>query len=327
MPSSMTHTYFSNDVYNTLPPTCQKKVIKTSYYYLAAQGADPLMFYNFFIGPKSNYYKNLQHLIHTTNTRDYFLNLINYIHKNKLEKNKQVMSYLYGNICHYYLNLNTHPLIFYKTGLFQKGKKDTYKYNSLHALMEYTIDCYYIDKNENISPQKFPIWKHIFTYKPFSKELTDTINYVFDKTYNIKNITRHYIKSIKDMQLFFKYINYDKYGLKLKVYKLINHLTPASTPNLSVLSYANNYKKNLNYLNLSNKTWNHPTNYQEKYKSSFNELYQKAKKEASQAIIDVTTMLDNKHLNQTKLKLIFQNISYTTGKDCTLEEKFKYFEF
>ena len=58
------------------------------------------------------------------------------------------MSYLYGYICHYYLDLYTHPLIYYKSGSFKKDDKNTYKYNGVHQEIEYAIDLYFIN-NKN----------------------------------------------------------------------------------------------------------------------------------------------------------------------------------
>ena len=108
MPSTMTHTYFANDVYNKLPTNCQNKINnKLENYKLFAQGSDPFMFYHFFLGKKAKYSMEIQRKMHTTKTRDFFINTIKYIHNNNLINNQEAMPYLYGYICHYYLDLNT----------------------------------------------------------------------------------------------------------------------------------------------------------------------------------------------------------------------------
>ena len=63
--------------------------------------------------------------------------------------------------------------------------------------MEYYIDIYFIEQKEKINAKDFKIYNHIFKYSNFSKELTNTINDVIKKTYNIENISKAYIKSIK----------------------------------------------------------------------------------------------------------------------------------
>ena len=50
---------------------------------------------------------------HCSNTRDYFLLLIELIKTNKLYDNSEVMAYLYGQIDHYILDILLHPLIYY----------------------------------------------------------------------------------------------------------------------------------------------------------------------------------------------------------------------
>lgn len=327
MPSTMTHTYFSLDVYKTLPQNIKTRINNLEYLKLFSQGSDPIMFYNFFIGKKSKYYKELQYKLHTEKTQKFFINLINYINDNNLNNNEQVLSYLYGNICHYFLDSETHPFIIYKTGRFSKKKKETHKYNSLHQEMEYIIDMYFISSKESIPPHKFKIHDNIYKYNTFSKELKNCINHTIYTTYNINNFSKTLLKTSKEMKLFFRLFNYDKTGLKKKIYSTIDSLTPKSIIKLSELSFSNNYRKKLHYLNLNNKTWHHPTNKEETYNYSFLDLYEIARKKATNCIIEVTKMLDKKKLDQEKLKKIFKNLSYTTGKNCNEDLTFKYFEF
>lgn len=327
MPSSITHSYFAKDLYNKIPQKYKKYISNLDELKLFSQGSDPLMFYNFLIGKKAKYYKKIQHIMHTTKTRDFFINLINYINNNNLINNKQVLTYLYGNICHYFLDLYTHPFIFYKTGIFKKNDTSTYKYNAKHQEMEYYIDIYFIEQREKINPKKFKIHNNIFKYSPFSNTLTTTINNIIKETYNINNITPAYIKSIKNMQQFFKIFNYDKFGIKKYIYSIIDILTPNSTIKLKELSYSNKYNLNEKYLNIENNTWNHPTNKNETYNYSFLELYEKALTESINAIIKTTDMLNKKRINNTQIKIIFKNLSYVTGKDCNKKLTLKYFEY
>ena len=326
MPSTMTHSYFAIDIYNNLNSKYKNNISNLDQLKLFSQGSDPFMFYNYFIGKKAKYYKNIQHILHTTKTQDFFINLINYINNNNLNNNKEVLTYLYGNICHYFLDLYTHPFIIYKTGSFNKNNKETYKYNAKHQEMEYYIDIYLIEKREKINAKNFKIYNHIFKYSKFSKELIDTINNVIKETYNIENIAKPYIKSIKQMKNFFRIINYDKLGIKKNIYSIIDNITPNSTIKLKELSYHNQYNST-NYLNLEKNTWNHPTNKHETYTYSFLDLYEIAQKEATNAIIKVTDMLNSQNINKPKLEKIFKNLSYTTGKSCSKKLTLKHFEY
>jgi hypothetical protein len=321
----MTHKYFSIDVFSKLPAYCKVKIGNLNYLYLFSQGSDPLMFYNFFIGKKAKEIKNMQHLFHTVDTQKYFLCLINYMNKFNLVDNEQAMAYLYGNICHYYLDMMIHPYIFYKTGLFNKKDKNTYKYNCLHQKMEYSIDKYLIEKREKINSKDFKIHKNIFKYEDINNEVIKMIDYIINDTYDIKNISKYYIKSIKDMETFFRLFNYDKYGIKKFAYSIINCFTPRSFPNVRVLSFNDNFDEK--YLNLEKKKWYHPCNKLESYNYSFFDLYDMALDKSIDSIILVTKMLDTKRVDKKTIKKLFDNSSYVTGINCKAGENFRFFEF
>lgn len=327
MPSSMTHKYFSSDVYQKLPIYYKNKIKDLDYLYLFSQGSDPYMFYHFFIGKRAKYFKQIQHLFHTSNTQKYFLCCINYIHQFNLENDEQVMAYLYGNICHYFLDLRTHPFVFYKTGVMVKGNKDSYKYNSLHQDMEYFIDRYFILQREKMEPKKFRIYQNIFPYKKLHGNLLNMIDYVRNDVYGIENISKYYLKSIQDMRLFFRLFNYDKYGMKRKIYTGIHWFMPKWVPDVRVLSFYNDDTMKEKYLNLEKKNWNHPCDRRQIYHYSFLELYDMAVDDAVGAICEVVDMLDKKKLDDKILKILFDNSSYTTGIDCNKKVKFRFFEF
>ena len=326
MPSTMTHTYFSIDIYNKIPSKYKKNITNLGELNLFSQGTDPFMFYNLFIGKNAKKYSKIQSICHFTKTQDFFLEIIHYISKNSLANNKEVLTYLYGNICHYYLDCYAHPFIFYKTGLYNKHEKNTYKYNVMHQVMEYGIDRYLIKSRENCPVKDFPIHQKIFKYYPFSDELKKLIDSTFSKVYNIDNVSSIYIKSIKDMKLFFRIANYDKFGIKRTLYNIIDKISSDKVINISELSY-NNQDLDISYLNLDKKNWNHPTNLDETYNYSFFDLYDMALEKALQTIILVSDILTSNNIDYDKLKEIFDNSSYATGKNCHSKAKIKFFEY
>ena len=328
MPSSMTHTYFGNDVYKGLSNNCQNKIQNNlEYFKLFAQGSDPFMFYHFLIGKRANEISGVQRMMHRSKTREFFLEIVNYIYDNKLINNSEVMAYLYGYICHYYLDLYTHPFIYYKGGIFKRGNKNTYKYNGLHQKIEYGIDLYFIKKNEDVEVRKFKVYKAIFDVKGLTPELKDIIKATIGKVYSISNVGDIYEESIWYMKKFFRYFNYDPYGVKLKLYKLVDGITPNSVIRVQELSFSNEYSDINNYLNLDKKIWYCPWDKTKRYRSSFLELYERAKIKAIKTIEEVTRMLENDSLDKGKLNKLFENLSFCTGIDCDKEVEIKYFEF
>lgn len=324
----MTHSYFAIDVYNKLNNLSKHKIDGyTNRLKTYALGTDPYMFYNLFIGKKNKKSSNIQKMNHTTKTKNYFVNMINYIINNNLENNKDIISYLYGSICHYFLDKTIHPFIFYKTGLFNKNDKTTYKYNGLHAEMEYYIDFYMIYNREKTIPKNYKFYKDIFNIDKLSIELSKMIDYIMKETYVVDNSASIYIKSLKHMYIFNKIFNYDKTGIKKKFYKLIDYIQPNKFIRKEELSFNIEYNKKIHYLNLDKKEWNHPCNINESYNYSFIELYMIALNKCVDCINNIIIMINNKKIDNKIINKYFDNSAYLTGKDCNDNKKIQYFEF
>ena len=97
---------------------------------------DSLMFYNLFSILPGKKIRELNKYFHRNKSQEYFINMINYIKDNNLSDDIDVMSFLVGSICHFVLDSTIHPYIIYKTGIMDKKKPSTYKYNHIHEFME-----------------------------------------------------------------------------------------------------------------------------------------------------------------------------------------------
>jgi hypothetical protein len=320
MPSTITHGYFSLDVYDKLDDK-NKKILANNIEELKtfAQGADPLYFH-------SKRIKEFGGYIHKHNTKTFFINLITYIKKNKLEKKGDVIAFLYGFICHYALDSIVHPFVFYKTGVYKNSNPSTYKYNGLHSDMETFIDTYMVYTKENMKPRLFKSHNFALNVKSFSTELKDTINNVFVETFNEENMADKYLRAVKNMKFLYQLLRYDPYGIKKAFYKIVDKILPLKFLKKSIISYYENPKKKIYYLNLEKNNWNHPLDENEIYNYSFIELYRISLDKALNIISNVNKVLYEKK-NIDTLNNIFDNSSYVTGKDCDLKSKMQYFEY
>jgi len=196
MPSIYTHTTFANDVYNKLNKDIQNTINeKKEFYKMFSQSFDNLYYYNFLSLKKGKHIRNLAKYCHTHKTQEYILNIINYIKKNKLNNNNEVLCYLYGTINHYISDSTLHPYINYRTGRYFKERHEaTKKYIGIHTNTEIELDAYYYNLNTKKSFKKYKIYKDIPILK-FNNQLTNTINYAFKETYDIDNLGEIYNKS------------------------------------------------------------------------------------------------------------------------------------
>lgn len=328
MPSSNTHSYFCDDVYNKLNKNIKNK-LKDNINYLKVfgQGPDPYFFYDFHLTKRSKKVHEINKAMQHTKINKHFIKLINYINENNFYDNGEVLAYLYGQICHYTLDTTAHPYIIYCVGNYNERDPKTYKYNGLHAEMEYYIDSYMIYQRENILPKNYKVYKKLFNIGKFNKELKTTIDEVIKEVYGFDNASDIYYKSIIDMKRFYHVFNYDKYGIKKQIYSIMDFVCRNKCVKKKELSFHIDLNKKQHYLNNDKRTWNHPCDKNEKYNLSFNELYNNALNKAVNIINEVDNMLKNKKINNSKIEKLFKNLDYGTGKDSDLDLEYKYFKF
>ncbi|MBQ8193101.1 MAG: zinc dependent phospholipase C family protein [Bacilli bacterium] len=328
MPSSVTHNYFASDVYDKINIDIKKKLqFNLDDFKCFAQGPDPYFFYDFHLTKKSKNVFKINDAMQHTNVNEHFLSLINYINEKEYYSNSQVMAYLYGQICHFILDSTIHPFVIFNTGIYDDKDVNSYKYNGLHEEMEYFIDIHLIAKRENIVPKKYKVYKNIFNINPFNDELKDVINTVTKDVYNFNNVSDIYYKSINDMKKFYYIFNYDKYGIKKFIYKIMDLICKDRLVKKEELSFNVDPNSKLYYLNSEKDEWTHPCDINEKYNFSFFELYNIAIDKAILLIEEIDNMLKKKKINSKKIKMLFGNLNYGTGKDCDLNLEYKYFKF
>lgn len=238
---------------------------------------------------------------HSNNVKNYFMYLINYIKKNKLYENREVMAFLYGQLDHYVLDATIHPLIYY----FTTFAKNDYKLN-LHGLVEMWIDDYVCLKyNKN---QK----KYYFKNMLKDDELKELINKAYLEIYNIKNEAMKYDLGIKLYKLFD--ICLRRNGIK--IVPIISNMI-----NLGDITYRDDINRVLPYLNLENNIWINPET-GEKSMDSFDYLWDKSMEISLQMYDDINNYiyLDHPLTNN----LICNNISFNTGLPCEQGQNYTY---
>ncbi len=326
MPATATHAFFAEDIFNKLDNNLKNKInCEKKAFLMFAQSTDPLMFYNIMNLKKGKDIRKFQYIFHTTKTNEFFTNLITFIKENKYYNEPKILVFLYGFICHYSLDSNIHPYVFYKTGNFNKRDKTSIKYNCLHNYIETFFDNILISKRKNINYAKFDICKYCFDLSDFSSQLKETINYSFNQTFKIKKMSQIYFTSLKQMNLFLKLFRKDSYGIKKLGYKFIDKVTPSNSFIFDSLSYKQSIEDNNNYLNLDHKLWNYPIDKNITGTKSFFDLYNNSLKET----LSIIKQINQYFINDVPIDIdkIFKNKSYITGVDCNNKQKQEYFEF
>lgn len=322
MPATVTHAIFTKDVYDILTPEI-KRYLDTQRFKMFGQSMDACYFYNLLSVFPGKKIRKFTGIFHSTNSQELFINIINYMKDNNIT-DIDTYSFLFGLVCHYVLDSTIHPYVIYKTGVMDKNNPNTYKYNNLHHFMESFLDNDSISRRFEVNPYSFNINKYVFDNKKFSKELNNTINYAFFNTYNIKNMSSIYSKSLKQMNIFIRLFRRDRFGIKRVIYKFFDSFTPMYWFRLEALSYHYPLEDKHNFLNNNHNTWRYPTNYDMTSTESYIDLYLKSIKKAKIIMCACVDYLNGKDID---LELIFDNTSYTTGINCNSNKELKYFEF
>lgn len=326
MAGTMTHAYFARDVYDKLDNNIKEKLNYSNENMKAyGQGHDIFYFYYSLNFKKASKIRKEAKRFHRKNTKDFFINIVEYIKSNNLENDSDSLSFLYGYICHYVMDFIIHPYVIYKGGIFEKKKKETYKYNSLHSVIETYIDAYMISINENIEPGKFKNYKFCFNYTK-NANLINLINYTFENTYNVKNASKYFFRSIKTMKFLYHLMRYDPLKIKYRIYALFDKITSKKIKKATPITYAVKLNNDEYYLNLNHNVWSHPRYDTEKHTESFFDLYNNATNEALRIINGINEVLFN-NKNIEFLDDYFLNLSFITGKDCSDKARNQYFEF
>lgn len=316
MPSTITHAYFSMDLYNRLDSKNREALESfKNQFKIFAQGPDVFFFYNLLGFKKGKKIRELGSYMQQNETQAFFVNLITTIRSKKLEKNPEIRTFLYGFIAHYVLDMTMHPFILYKTGVYDKKVKASRKYFGGHEQMESYIDAYFMKIRGKVKPKHFKAHSFCFKETHISGELKRLIDDVFNQTFNLKSVGSKYEASIKEMKWLYILFRNDSTGIKKKLFT-IAEILPFNIK-MSTISYDISLNNNDYYLNLSKEYWHHPLNENDIYNYSFIELYSIALSKSLKLIEEVDKVIFNKK-NAKPLEKLFPNLSYVTGKECEL---------
>lgn len=275
MPSYKSHSTHGGII---LPEIDKKIEIRQDDFKAFCMGPDALIATN----------STIFNLQHKYNTSAFFITLINTIKENKLYDNSEAMSFLYGQLAHFALDIVTHPLIYYMT----EGLPKEHLLNP-HALLENYIDDYL--------NSKYQLNVETCYHKMMISDLRtlQIINEVYKKVYNARFLGPEYSGGIILTRL---------YDTCLRRTRIFDPL--AKAVNLGDIHYHNEASP---YLNLEQDTWYNPET-GEKSTASFDDLFEKACAVALELIHEVNEYIYCDRL--LKNRLILDDISYNTGLPC-----------
>ena len=256
MAGSITHAYFSLDLYDKLSIRSKELLMyEKESLKVFSQGMDILFFYP----KKKNKMKEFSIYVKNNKVNEFFATLINYIKYNNHQYNPQVIAYLYGILSHYVLDSTINPYIIYKTGKYNKNNPDTYKYNMKHEELELMLDNYLTILRYNIKPYRFKSYELCFNIDHIDKALIEVMDFTYKEVFGIDNFHEYYFDAIKNAKKKNKKYRYDPIGIKKVGYGIHDLVFNKKHLRKVPLSYHNKIKNKVDLFNLEHKTWYNPT--------------------------------------------------------------------
>ena len=307
MPSTITHAYMANDIYNGLDINIKKKF--SNYlddYKSYSQGPDIFFFYKIFLPfGKFLHIQKFGSDIHRKKVNELFISITKEV---KRTKNINQFIYLCGLYTHYLGDTTCHPFVNYTDYNINKNLKRKKDY---HFIVELYMDNYVLYK-KNHDYKKFKGYKFALSCKK-NKDVEEMLNKSFLEVFNEKNIGTIYYKSLKEMNLFFHILRYDPYKIKRCIYNFLYIFAWYLRRDFRFLSYNFNINNEYNnkYLNLNHKQWFNIKKRDNTSIKSFPELYDEVVEKGIKKIkILYDYIYNDKNIN---LEDFYGNLSYANG--------------
>ena len=170
MPTYVSHTLMARDVYDKI----KNKDVDLEYMLTYSLGGDLCK------------YAKCRYDSHHKLMDEFIYNICDYMKENNLINDGECLGFLYGHICHYVMDDEIHPLI---RKVDKTCTKNISKIKSNHTLIELYYDNYLSKKKNNTRLDKYNY--RVINAKT-NKKISKMIDYVYDKTYNTKNVSRYY---------------------------------------------------------------------------------------------------------------------------------------
>ncbi len=313
MAATYTHHLFTKDVYQSLNSNIKDK-LDINVFNLFGKSFDALFFYR----------PELGSFMHENCTNLYFAHIIQYLRACHETKNRELLSYLYGSLCHYVLDTTIHPYVYYFGGKFNPRDKKTYLYRGRHDYIEVMIDMILYQERNHYPIYKGNVGKEVFPKITFSLNLRKILDDVYLRTFQVKNGGKIYFKSYYRFKNCYRYFMNSRFGIKRKIYQFVDfvHIVPSVV--LKNLCYGK-VRLDERVLNLEHRKWVYPVDKSIGFHYSFYDLYDVAIVKAVNLITLIDENLDKNEKIVKKILREIGNLSYYTGVNENRKVTMKYF--
>ena len=235
---------------------------------------------------------------HSKNSRYFFECLLNNIKTEHMQDNKDIISFLYGQLSHFIVDTTFHPYIYYLTeNMKSKGIINA------HAQFELWLDSYFMKKYGLLSKEYYS------KTNTKDKKARQIIDRVYTYIYKCILASHKYDVGINGLLLFENNVRSNKQLAEFCKSTIIGDVEYDDSSSIKP------------YLNKNRDIWMDPLTGEE-HIESIDELWNTSVSNFIETIEDVNSYLyDDKPLNN---RFIESNLSYDTGQNSDIQKKLIY---
>ncbi len=317
MPNIICHTLFLDELYSTLDEEYKEWMEpRKQLMEIGSNGPDILFFhgYDFKRLLKKKEVAHLGGLMHSEKINDFYIKAIECIEKEQNEEiRKDMIAYICGHLCHWALDSNVHPYVFYRTGPCT-GQSAWW-----HHRFESILDAVVLKVKRNCTIEDYRVGSICDASLEMARAIAKIYVPVARDVYDFDLKPHQIVESLHDWNLV-QSVFYDPDGKKDQVVRNIekvlgkeNIFSGYIVPNSTVDVY--------DVCNLMHNRWLHPCDDTIVSTESFFDLYDKSLIVARNAIHLFLDAIDSAN-GKIDFVHFLQNKNYNLGISSDLEMKY-----
>ena len=308
MPSNLTHYLFAEEVRLQLDD--QWRGICGEYpcaYSLGAQGPDFLSYHHFLPWQKKSPLHAVDERIHRGANTSFFEGILDGATRDKRHC-CLIAAYLAGFLCHYALDMTTHPFIFSMQSIIMKGEGLPHHYaTAVHRRVETALDLITLRRVRGELPGSIKMAKTIALREDERAALATAIA---DGVYRLtgENFSAVFFEeAMRDMKKAFSLFG-ESTGMIRGVARLIEKIKKMP-PELSAMFPSDVERDDFDYANALAEQWENDFDGGSLHNESFFDLYDTAKQRAAKMIIGLSKVMEG----EEDFSKLTGDVSLSTG--------------
>jgi len=318
MPDILSHVYCADFARRNFETSSVMRQIIDRHidaFYLGSQGPDFLYYFRIWPWKNDLSVPSMATTIHQSKTAEFLNTAFKSLKSADLgnDAGQIPLAYWMGFLCHYALDSQAHPYIYYFSGIHkdENSKKNGDTHN--HKFLENIIDTLLSEKHKNVldlpKNQYACLPKRPGSLKAAYKSVSDTFYAVYGDELKPEIIQ----ESVTDMRKLIGLMHDPKRRMR-KVFAKVEQLI-AKPRYITTAAFPATSGEDIDYLNLRNEMWVHPCDENITYNDSFLDLFDKSVSYATE-LMQYAWDDYKDTTGQFNLEAFLGNYSYDTGLKC-----------